>query len=203
MNVSGLRTLGTLRGGFGTRNNRRRVWPLLLPPAPPPIPSDSHPEADQVSKDTARYYSSCILLLICKLLCRFSFKLFFHPASRSLWRFTQDWSSAERERVRIQLTRVIIQVLHTDNKLHYYQGFHDIVSVLLLVFEDEALALKVASQLAHTYLRDFFHIDLTPVQQQLRLLFPLIKELDEEVYRFIIASNVCFLCSRAASLYLL
>jgi hypothetical protein len=41
-------------------------------------------------------------------------------------------------------------------------GFHDIVSILILALREEQLVVRLACQLAHSYLRDFFHTVRAP-----------------------------------------
>jgi hypothetical protein len=50
---------------------------------------------------------------------------------RSLWRFTQDPDLRQAQRV--ELSRLINAVLVRNPSLHYFQGFHDVASVFLLV----------------------------------------------------------------------
>lgn len=52
---------------------------------------------------------------------------------RSMWKFTKNATELERQFKRIQLSRIVNTVISSDNNLHYYQGFHDICEVFLLV----------------------------------------------------------------------
>lgn len=60
---------------------------------------------------------------------------------RSLWSLnpTTSWSPALRHRRREALFNIIMAVLCKNESLYYYQGFHDVVSIFLLVLEDDYL----------------------------------------------------------------
>ena len=60
---------------------------------------------------------------------------------RSLWSLnpTASWSSALRHKRREALFNIIMATLCRNESLYYYQGFHDVVSVFLLVLEDDYL----------------------------------------------------------------
>lgn len=73
--------------------------------------------------------------------------------------------------------------------MHYYQGLHDVASVLLLVL-GEAPAYHVLSHLATCHLRDCTRQTLDPVMELLQLLYPIIGAADPEVYRALTASGL-------------
>ncbi|QDZ25710.1 Rab-GTPase-TBC domain-containing protein [Chloropicon primus] len=77
-----------------------------------------------------------------------------------------------------------------DQDVYYYQGLHDIASVLLLVLEDENLTLAVLSHLVKHHLRDCTRSDLIPVLESLELVFDLLKRRDRELHDHIRSSGV-------------
>lgn len=96
-------------------------------PDTPPVPNYPTSYWDQISKDI----------------------------ERSLWKQIVD--NDERNLKRIQLHRLICAVICTvrddeNRPLHYFQGYHDIASVLLLAC-GEQLAFSLLKQLSKTYLR--------------------------------------------------
>ncbi len=77
--------------------------------------------------------------------------------------------------------------LHAD--LHYVQGYHDIVSVFLLVC-GEPEAFLLTEKLSMMHIRDSLRPSLKTVMPVLSLVFPLIKQVDTEVYDFFESANV-------------
>lgn len=99
-------------------------------------------------------------------------------------------SKEERPHQRARLRRVIHRVLGEDEELSYYQGFHDVVTVVLLVCKDEHVAARVALHLAQRHLRPMLRSDLSHVIRLLDLLFPLVASQDPLLHEFLVASGV-------------
>ena len=87
------------------------------------------------------------------------------------------------------LTRPAGVVCAHASSVHYYQGLHDIASVLLMVC-GEAAAYVLLERLALGHLRDCTRATLDPVMQQLQLLFPLLAQCDPELHAFLQRSGV-------------
>lgn len=80
-------------------------------------------------------------------------------------------------------------VKHPD--LHYYQGYHDLITVLVLVLtEDERLCFSVAERISLHFLRDVMRPSFDVLQPLMMLLFPLIRRFDGELADFLDASGV-------------
>ncbi len=73
-----------------------------------------------------------------------------------------------------------VMVQHPE--LHYYQGYHDILSVLVMVItDDESLCFAVAERLTLAFLGDCtLRPDFTSLTLLLELLLPLVKAFDAE-----------------------
>ena len=76
------------------------------------------------------------------------------------------------------------QKTKNNQLLHYYQGFHDVCSVLLLVL-GEKKTYAVAERLALFHLRDCTRKTMTHVLDSLSLIKPLLIAVDAELYRHI------------------
>ena len=76
------------------------------------------------------------------------------------------------------------QKTKNNQLLHYYQGFHDVCSVLLLVL-GEKKTYAVAERLALFHLRDCTRKTMTHVLDSLSLIKPLLRAVDAELYRHI------------------
>jgi len=150
--------------GLPSHKIRRKVWPRLLGVDPLKISyysriNKTHQETEQVARDV----------------------------ERSLWRMITD--SELREKKRKELSDIINTILARYDHLYYFQGFHDVCSVFLVVC-DEKLAFGLLEKLSLYHIRDHLSSDLEPITLQLQLLFPLIKLMDKETHRFIMNSNV-------------
>ncbi|ODQ82098.1 hypothetical protein BABINDRAFT_160294 [Babjeviella inositovora NRRL Y-12698] len=84
--------------------------------------------------------------------------------------------------MRSDLTQLITRILRTNPFLHYYQGYHDIVSIIYLVFRDyDPLLSQTYAVLEHltlNHLRDFMIRDIQPSIDQLMLLPELVARID-------------------------
>ncbi|KAG1851918.1 rab-GTPase-TBC domain-containing protein [Suillus subluteus] len=161
MNWDALRAQSLRPGGFG--NERTRVWPALLgvrvPSEPPPYaevspePSTNdppHPEERQVRLDTDR-----------------SFVMY--PADND--------DESRRTVLQTSLNSLIVSLLRKRRKLHYFQGYHDIVTVILLTLPPE-LQLPCVEKLSLHRVRDSMGPTLEPVLGLLRITRNLLRIID-------------------------
>lgn len=81
---------------------------------------------------------------------------------------------------RNELTRLILQVLRNYPMLCYFQGYHDIAQVLLLVLGEEQAAPAVR-QISLFRIRDYMLPSLTPAVKHLQLIPEIIKKKDVEL----------------------
>ena len=121
-------------GGFIDSKLRTKVWPKLLGIDRFKIPDYRkyvalHPDDSQIRCDI----------------------------ERSLWshKENKDWLEPLRDRRRKALSDIISAVLCRNRALHYYQGYHDVCSVFLLVVNDDHLAFALSEIVSDRYLRDF------------------------------------------------
>eukprot|EP00011_Vannellida_sp_DIVA3-517-6-12_P013307 CAMPEP_0114605786 /NCGR_PEP_ID=MMETSP0168-20121206/1232_1 /TAXON_ID=95228 ORGANISM="Vannella sp., Strain DIVA3 517/6/12" /NCGR_SAMPLE_ID=MMETSP0168 /ASSEMBLY_ACC=CAM_ASM_000044 /LENGTH=603 /DNA_ID=CAMNT_0001816643 /DNA_START=15 /DNA_END=1828 /DNA_ORIENTATION=+ len=101
---------------------------------------------------------------------------------RSMWRWgTCEHEYHDRIAYRERLTVEMNAVLCLHRELHYYQGYHDIATVLLMCTEDTRLAFGMLRRLSLSYLREHMRPTLQEVMKELALLFPLLKCVDPEL----------------------
>lgn len=161
MNLDALRAQSLRPGGFG--KERTRVWPALLgvrvssepPPyaevAPEPSTNDlPHPDERQVRLDTDR-----------------SFVMY--PADND--------DESRRTVLQTSLNSLIVSLLRKRRKLHYFQGYHDIVTVILLTLPPE-LQLPCVEKLSLHRVRDSMGPTLEPVLGLLRITRNLLRIID-------------------------
>lgn len=109
---------------------------------------------------------------------------------RSLYSFAGFLNDDERSLRRQQLERLLnAVVVRHDGNVHYYQGLHDVASVLLLV-ADEAAAFDMLCHLATGHLRDATRSSLDPVIELLGLMGPIVAAADEELANHLSAQGL-------------
>ncbi|KAI8994675.1 rab-GTPase-TBC domain-containing protein [Pilobolus umbonatus] len=162
-----LREIGRKKG-FMSHAIRRRVWPFLLHSADQDTKrlregslDVPHKDESQVMLDTPRSFNS----------------------------YPKNVSAEDKLKLQGQLERVIVHVLRSYPSLHYYQGFHDICAVILLLF-GEVYACQLMNTLAVFYLRDAMSSTFEPILKELTIMDTLIKLEDKELHEFITEANV-------------
>ena len=95
---------------------------------------------------------------------------------------------------------MIVQVLRQHPQLSYFQGFHDIVQVFLLVLGIDHAAEAVA-HLALLRIRDFMLPSLSPSLAHLRLMPAIINAVDPELYRHLSQTEPFFALAATLTLY--
>jgi TBC1 domain family member 20 len=101
---------------------------------------------------------------------------------------------------REQLSDVIIAVLRSHPTLNYFQGFHDIVQVLLLVLGKDS-APSAVSRLALLRIRDFMLPSLSPAVAHLELLPPILYAADAGLCRHLSRTQPYFALAATLTLY--
>lgn len=88
-----------------------------------------------------------------------------------------DKSEAQLDNCKSELSSLIVEVLRRHPYLCYFQGFHDICQVFLLVLQP-AWRARVVASLSVLRIRDFMLPSLGPTTAQLRLLPDLLAKAD-------------------------
>ncbi|KAI9305497.1 rab-GTPase-TBC domain-containing protein [Cunninghamella echinulata] len=158
-NIDQLRQIGKDHG-FIHNNLRRKAWPLLLHctltnkiTKRTSYKSKKHKDEEQVFLDIKRSFNT----------------------------FPKNLDEKRKKVLQQELNQVIVQVLRNFPKLHYYQGFHDICAVFLLLF-GQSNAIQLLSHVALFYLRDAMLDSLDPILKEIELLNTLYKLKDEKLY---------------------
>ncbi|KAH7918756.1 hypothetical protein BV22DRAFT_1041531 [Leucogyrophana mollusca] len=85
-----------------------------------------------------------------------------------------------RDPLQLDLYRLLVSVFRRRRKLHYFQGYHDIITVLFLTLPPE-LHLRAAEHLSLHRLRDSMGPSLEPVLALLRILKNLLRLADPQL----------------------
>ncbi|KAG6005860.1 hypothetical protein E4U21_007568 [Claviceps maximensis] len=170
--VSRLRSLAETADGFLSDELRRLAWPVLLglSSEPPECNAESngcdtdgecdwgelprHPDEEQVQLDVERSFV-------------------YYPT---------DKSEANMSKCKSELSSLILEVLRRYPYLCYFQGYHDICQVFLLVLQPPWRA-RVVSRLSVLRIRDFMLPSLDATTAQLRLLPDLLARADPKLRR--------------------
>lgn len=91
----------------------------------------------------------------------------------------------ERQRRRDQLEEVIVTILRRHPSLHYFQGYHDIVGIMLLVVDDVDLTIECVERMSLHRLRDSMSTGLEPVIALLRLMKRILSVVDPAFARVV------------------
>ncbi|KAJ1919611.1 GTPase-activating protein gyp8 [Mycoemilia scoparia] len=157
--VQALRELAISDGGLLNTNLRRKAWPLLLN-------VDSfymykhhdtpHRDEHQVDIDLTRTnlprMAGCVL------------------------------SSELRKRVQKQLGNVVKTILRAHPWLSYYQGFHELAMVFLIILNGGNDSLRATESAALFFVRDAMGDNLETIRTQLSLIYTLLENEDPELH---------------------
>lgn len=157
-----LRSYSRKPGGFQNNQLRARIWPKLL-------------GINRFILSDYRYY------IVTPHRDESQIRA---DVERSLWNYEpmKFWKESYRERRREVLAEIIMAILSKNNHLHYYQGFHDLVSTVMLVVEDDFLAFAISEYIALHYVSDYMKENFDIVSQFLKILLVLIRSADLELF---------------------
>lgn len=98
------------------------------------------------------------------------------------------------------LSDIIVQVLREHPMLCYFQGYHDIVQVLLLVLGDQ-LAPSAVARISLLRIRDYMLPSLTPSLRHLQIIPTLLELADPELGRRLSRTQPFFALAATLTLY--
>lgn len=116
------------------------------------------------------------------------------------WSFTTILTHDEIEELRKRLFCLVVRVLRKYPFLNYYQGYHDVASVVLLVFNefgvsDDEHAFLVLEKLTINHLRDFMISEIALSINHLKLIPCIMEEVDPALFQVIRQSSNSYLAS--------
>ncbi|CDK26228.1 unnamed protein product [Kuraishia capsulata CBS 1993] len=172
-----LKLLAETRDGLIDSKLRSKIWPQLLGfPIDPQLGYDftsspPHKDEDQVSKDIDRSFV-------------------YYPQNE-----------ARKQELKSRLSDLIVGVLRANPELHYYQGYHDIASIVVMVFENDNEAFQFLSLLTQFHLRDHMMSSIDSSVQQLEIIGDLMGCIDPKFNRVISSVNPIYSLSSILSLF--
>lgn len=148
------------RFGLVTDSLRRQVWPRLLGLCP-----------DNAAPPNSAAH------------CRFD-SLIQMDIVRSLYNFDvlKGQNAENRASQAAQLTRLMARILQEDSELHYFQGFHDICTVFLLV-AGEDLAYLLLQRFVYTHCHASMRKTFAEMVEMLSLALRILRNADSDLSR--------------------
>ncbi|KAL4793605.1 rab-GTPase-TBC domain-containing protein [Aspergillus venezuelensis] len=176
--INALVSHATSEGGFLHDELRRSAWPILLQydkstqsELSPEGELPPHRDEEQVQLDVHRAFV-------------------YYPEC------PEDELSSKKN----ELSRVIKQVLRNYPMLCYFQGYHDIVQVLLLVL-GEAQSAPAVTRLSLLRIRDYMLPSLSPAVKHLQIIPAIIQRADAALYHRLSGIHPFFALSATLTLY--
>ena len=114
--------------------------------------------------------------------------------------FVIDESDQQLDRRKSQLSDVIVRVLRLYPRLNYFQGFHDIAQVFLLVLGPEDAAQAVA-HVSLLRIRDFMLPSMSPSIAHLQLLPAILYAVDPRLHQHLSTTRPYFALAATLTLY--
>ncbi len=166
---SELQRFSRRKGGFRSNQLRNRIWPKMLN-----IDRYSIIDYRQFIKEHADY---------AQVQC---------DIERSLWTYQQvlKWPEELLKRRRESLSNIIMAILSRNKQLHYFQGLHDVISVFLLVFQEDTLTFAVAEHVCLHVFNVCLLKDFETVKETMQIIMIIIKISDRQLYDRLTSVNM-------------
>ncbi|KAK0764544.1 hypothetical protein N5P37_003946 [Trichoderma harzianum] len=173
-----LRALAESDGGLLADSLRQAAWPILLGLTPPADEKEHQGDGTRAAgadadaagghwKELPRHRDEDQVQL---------------DVNRSFVHYPSDQSEPELHKRKQELSDLIVEVLRRYPYLCYFQGYHDICQVFLLVLEP-AFRAPLVARLSILRIRDFMLPSLSATTAQLRLLPDILARADPELRR--------------------
>ncbi|KAL1649988.1 GTPase-activating protein gyp8 [Diplodia intermedia] len=187
-----LTRLATTARGLLTDRLRRDAWPLLLGSRPSfpdghdsACDSDSHAGTDSAWGELQPHHDEDQVKL---------------DVNRSFVYYPKDQSEQQIEERKEELFDVIAQILRRHPRLCYFQGYHDIVQVFLLVLGSD-LAVPAVTRLSLLRIRDFMLPSLDAAIAHLKLLPSILYSVDPTLYEHLRPAEPFFALAATITMY--
>lgn len=119
--------------------------------------------------------------------------------------FTAIFSNSDIDQLKKSLLNLIIKILRKYPCLNYYQGYHDIASIILIVCyeqgsksdssKNEEVAFKLLEKLTVFHLRDYMITDINLSINHLKLIPSLLEVIDTDLFELIKQSSNSYILS--------
>ncbi|KAK0718200.1 rab-GTPase-TBC domain-containing protein [Lasiosphaeria miniovina] len=184
--LDALRVLAESPGGFLKDSIRQKAWPVLLGLPSAEDGNEPYTAQDDGSwKELPRHRDEDQVQL---------------DVNRAFIYYPHHQNEAELEQQKAELSALIVEVLRRYPYLCYFQGYHDICQVLMLVLPTPLRAPAVA-RLSALRIRDFMLPSLAPAIAQLRLIPDILRAADPALWRHLSSTEPFFALSGTLTMY--
>ncbi|TLS29916.1 hypothetical protein PpBr36_02846 [Pyricularia pennisetigena] len=189
--INRLKELAVSKGGFLSDRLRRQAWPVLLGLEPESDDvlvdknASSSPVDDGLWKEMPRHRDEDQVQL---------------DVNRAFIYYPNIEDPNDMEHQKAALSALIVEVLRSNPYLCYFQGYHDICQVFLLVLSPSQRAAIVA-RLSVLRIRDFMLPNLAPAIAQLRLLPDILRAADPSLCHHLSQTEPFFALSGTLTMY--
>ncbi|ROW05668.1 hypothetical protein VMCG_05271 [Cytospora schulzeri] len=200
--IEELQSLAESPGGFLTDGLRQQAWPVLLG-VPVRFPSDDAGEkpSKPAEDDIIRLAASDPDYASWKSLPPHSEEGQVQlDVDRAFVYYPDYHDDDERAHQKDELSALILSVLRRHPYLSYFQGYHDICQVLLLVLPP-ALRSPAMARLSALRIRDFMLPNLKAAISQLRLIPDILRAADPKLWHHLSQTEPFFALSGTLTMY--
>ncbi|KAJ0117884.1 gtpase-activating protein gyp10 [Diaporthe amygdali] len=198
--IESLQALAESPGGFLTDELRQQAWPVLLG-LPVRFPSDEVEKSSSDRHEVVRLTASEFIDDSWKDLKPHKeeeqVKL---DVARAFVYYPNYESDQERTHQKNELSDLILSILRRYPYLCYFQGYHDICQVFLLVLPPSLRSPAVA-RLSALRIRDFMLPNLSAAIAQLRLIPDILRAADPALWRHLPQTEPFFALSGTLTMY--
>ncbi|KAK1992504.1 GTPase-activating protein gyp10 [Colletotrichum falcatum] len=187
-NIEALKGLAGTRGGFLTDSLRRKAWPILLGPTDHESSTDTDTPVQEEKgswKHLPRHRDEEQVAL---------------DVNRAFIYYPNHQNDTELEKNKSELSDLIIEVLRRYPYLCYFQGYHDICQVFMLVLEPPWRA-RLVSRLSLLRIRDFMLTNLESTVAQLRLIPDILQAADPNLKRHLAGTEPFYALAGTLTMY--
>ncbi|KAJ9607328.1 GTPase-activating protein gyp8 [Cladophialophora chaetospira] len=178
--------LAASTGGLLTDHLRRKAWPILLG-----FHSEERTAADQKQTIRADWRT------LSQHRDENQVQL---DVDRAFVYYPKDQSEQSLETKKTELSELIVSNLRTHPVLSYFQSYHDVVQVLLLVLGKQQAMLAVP-RISLLRLRDYMLPTIEPARRHFELVSVIVKAADPELANHIAQAQNIFALSATHSLF--
>ncbi|KAG9257330.1 rab-GTPase-TBC domain-containing protein [Emericellopsis atlantica] len=180
-----LRSLAQSQGGLLKDELRQQAWPILMGLSGLGDADEKHDHISSEWETLPPHRDESQVEL---------------DVNRSFVYYPHDQSDRELDRRKAELSALITQVLRENPYLCYFQGYHDICQVILLVLAPELRA-PVVARLSVLRIRDFMLPSLAPTTAQLRLLPDILSVADPKLWRHLLGVEPFYALSGTLTMF--
>ncbi|KAK6525652.1 hypothetical protein TWF281_010705 [Arthrobotrys megalospora] len=196
----GIAALALSKYGLVNDEMRKKAWPILLGYDPSTIKTELEDAKVKLENGKAILQDYLGRVSYTELPPHRDEEQVALDVNRSFVYYPSGLTSEEMDAQKQELQNLIVEVLRRHPILCYFQGFHDICQVILLVLGPKLAPLAV-EYMSLLRIRDFMLPALGPALWHLKLLHPILFAADEKLCRHLSTTQPFFALAATLTLY--